>query len=312
LHLPSVLALAGALAGACARQDHVAPAAPDGQETTASAGFWTAFLAQRYDQLPVVLSALEAAAAANPDDAAAAELDALAIVWKISEAARDPSQDPSQIPGLAVTAEHSLLRANQLQPTDPVILGRLGSLEIAIGNVLHDPTRIASGKAEVDQGVQQYPEFMLFNRARLLFDLAPGDPDAADRLDDFWKKLDACAGAPVDRAAFDIGKYLAEVTAEGPRRVCWNTAHTPHGLEGFFVYMGDALVKRGDAATARVIYGNARKSPGYAGWPFQALLDDRLASADAWAARWTDADPSNDPVLINAAPVACAVCHAAR
>jgi hypothetical protein len=298
--------LAGVLAG-CAHPDP-APTMSDSPPPTAADAFWTAFLAQRYDQLPGVIDGLAAAETAQPDDPWAAELHAIAILWRISEAARDPSQDPKQVPTLALTAEQSLVRANQLAPTDPLILGRLGSLEVAIGAVLHDSDRLARGTAEIDEGVRQYPEFTLFNRARLFFDVPP----AADRLDDFWNKLDACAGEPVDRAAFDLGRYVAQATDTGPKRVCWNTEHTPHGVEGFFLYMGDALLKRGDAATAKLIYANARNSPQYASWPFRTQLDDRIASADAWAARLTDADPSNDPPLINAAPNACASCHAAR
>jgi hypothetical protein len=285
---------------------------PDAAPPTASDAFWTAFLAQHYDQLPAVIDQLAVAAAASPQDPWAAELHAIALIWRISEAARDPSLDPAQIPMFAVTAEHSLTHAHELLPTDPLILGRLGSLEIAIGSVLHDPARIASGKAQIDEGVRQYPEFTLFNRARLYFDLPRSHPDAAARVDDFWNKLDACAGEPVDRVAFDLGRYLAQATDTGPKRVCWNTPHTPHGVEGFFLYMGDALVRQGDAATAKAIYANARKSPAYAGWPFQAVLDQRIASADDWAARLADADPTNDPELINAAPIACASCHAAR
>jgi hypothetical protein len=302
----STLALAGVLAS-CVHSDPADSPAP-----TASDAFWTAFLDQRYDQLPGVIDGLAAATTASPDDPWTAELHAIAIIWQISEASRDPSQDPTQIPALALVAEQSLLRANELLPTDPLILGRLGSLEVGIGGVLHDSARIARGVAAIDEGVRQYPEFALFGRARLFFDLPRGAPSAADRVDDFWKKLDACAGESVDRTAFDLGRYVAQATDTGPKRVCWNTLHTPHGVEGFFLYMGDALVKRGDAATAKAIYANARKSPQYASWPFQAQLDDRIANADTWAALLTDADATNDPTLINAAPTACASCHASR
>jgi len=316
----AILALSGALAG-CAHSEHATDAAPpipdapvpvDATIPTASDAFWTAFLAQRYDELPGVIDQLATAAAEHPDDAWAAELHAIALIWRISEAAREPGLDPMQIPVFAVAAETSLLRASALLPTDPLILGRLGSLEIAIGSVLHDPARLARGQAAIDEGVRLYPEFTLFNRARLYFDLPATHPDAAARVNDFWQKLDACAGEPVDRAAFDLGRYLAQATDVGPKRVCWNTPHTPHGVEGFFLYMGDALVRRGDAATAKLIYANARHSPDYASWPFRAQLDERIASADDWAARLADGDATNNPTLINAASIACASCHAAR
>ena len=314
MRIRSALLTASLLFTACAEDHALHPDAPTADAPTAPTSadaFWDAFLAQRYVDLPGVTAQLDADATAHPADAWATELSAIARLWQIAEARRDPSLTAAQIPPIALAAEHRLQQANALLADDPLLLGRIGSLEVAIGAVLHDATRIDAGKADLDRSVALYPEFALFNRARIFFDL-PSDPQAADRVEDFWRKLDACAGEPVDRTAFDLRRYLGRATAEGPQRVCWNTPHTPHGVEGFFVYMGDALLKRGDAASAKQIYSNARYSPQYASWPFQALLEQRISDADAWAARLTDADPSNDPVLINASATACASCHAAR
>jgi hypothetical protein len=301
MRFPFCLASIAALAGCPSDSE------PD---TRAADAFWTAFVDQRYDQLPEVTAGLEAAARERPGDPWAAELHAIAMIWRLAEAPRDPSLTPAQIPPIALAAEQELARAQQLLPSDPLILGRLGALQFAIGGVLHDPARIAQARAHIDRSVEQYPEFALFTRARLFFDLPAGDPSAAARVEDFWTKLDACAGETVDRAAYDLGKYVARATDTGPERVCWNTPHTPHGVEGFFVYMGDALVKQGDPATAKRMYASARQSPDYASWPFHAELDDRIASADAWAARFADGDPANDPPLITATKIACASCHA--
>src|SRR4051812_45113209 len=108
----SILVLGAAL-GACAGPG-TTMSADAGPDTGAAAAFWTAFLAQRYDQLPELIAGLDAAAAARPDDPWAAELHAIALLWKIAEAARDPALLPAQIPPLALAAEQHLQHANQL------------------------------------------------------------------------------------------------------------------------------------------------------------------------------------------------------
>jgi len=39
---------------------------------------------------------------------------------------------------------------------------------------------------------------------------------------------------------------MSKKTKEGKKRVCWNSWIAPHNFEGFFLNMGDMLVKSGD------------------------------------------------------------------
>jgi hypothetical protein len=94
--------------------------------------------------------------------------------------------------------------------------------------------------------------------------------------------------------------------------VCWNDKKAQHNFEGFFLYMGDLVVKAGDPATATRLYANAQRVDSYGTWPFRADLEARIAQASQHAAAFADADPTNDPVLAVQATTACAHCHAAR
>jgi hypothetical protein len=72
---------------------------------------------------------------------------------------------------------------------------------------------------------------------------------------------------------------MALAATSGPKRACWNSWIAPHNFEGFFLNMGDMLVKAGDVATARKIYANARHSPTYSEWKHRSLLEQRIAQA---------------------------------
>ena len=56
-------------------------------------------------------------------------------------------------------------------------------------------------------------------------------------------------------------------TKEGARRACWNSRIAPHNLEGFFLNMGDMLVKSGDWSGPG--YADAIASSGELSYLFQ-------------------------------------------
>jgi hypothetical protein len=121
-----------------------------------------------------------------------------------------------------------------------------------------------------------------------------------------------CVGGKVDRADPDYGRYMALETREGPRRVCWNSWIAPHNFEGFFLNLGDMLVKAGDAAAAVKIYRNARHSPDYATWPYRHVLEDRMANAERYVETFRLPDPApGAPTIMVRSRFACMACHQA-
>jgi hypothetical protein len=94
------------------------------------------------------------------------------------------------------------------------------------------------------------------------------------------------------------------------KRVCWNSWIAPHNLEGFFLNMGDMLVKSGDWQTAQKIYANARLSKTYAAWKYQSVLEDRINRAQENVAAFNakGGDKSMARMMIDS-EFSCMACH---
>jgi len=89
--------------------------------------------------------------------------------------------------------------------------------------------------------------------------------------------------------------------------ICSTTGLAPSGLSGALVLFGDVYAKAGNAAQATTWYSLAAATE--AGWAFEGLAANRLASVAARVAAYGDADPSNDPPVIGAGAEACVNCH---
>ena len=87
---------------------------------------------------------------------------------------------------------------------------------------------------------------------------------------------------------------MALETTKGQKRVCWNSWIAPYNFEGFFLNMGDMLVKAGQWQTAEKIYANAKLSSTYDAWKFRSVLADRIDQAEANVAIFNDAYPSRN------------------
>jgi hypothetical protein len=141
--------------------------------------------------------------------------------------------------------------------------------------------------------------------------LPAGDARLAQAVEAMWANLDVCVGHKVDRNNPDLSALGSTDVPEGPRHVCFNGPYTPHSVEGYFLAFGDLLVKTGDPRLAKAVYLQARVSPAYDAWPFKALLEERVASAEARAARFAArGDSAELPEMISTSARSCAVCHA--
>jgi hypothetical protein len=102
---------------------------------------------------------------------------------------------------------------------------------------------------------------------------------------------------------------MSRATTVGEKRVCWNSTIAPYNFEGFFMNMGDMLVKAGDPGTARKVYANAKLSPTYASWPYRAVLEQRLTDAETNVAGFRAG--TGTPMMGRSA-YSCMACHQAR
>jgi len=82
-------------------------------------------------------------------------------------------------------------------------------------------------------------------------------------------------------------------------------------MEGFFLHMGDLLVKKGDVDAACEIYKLAQISPDYSSWPHADILEKRIAQAPERAKRWAEGSQPPPEILFQSR-IACVACHETR
>jgi hypothetical protein len=286
-------------------------AAKDTSDAALSAdrAFWSAFHGGHYDDIGAALEELEAVYLAHPNDPNTAAHIGFLHAWRVSERRRLPKV-PASVTDDVVLARRYFAEAVTLAPDDARFRGFLASMTLAEGNIHGDAKLVRRGFYDLGDAVDAWPEFNLFTRGYVLSQLPFDDPAYTTAVDDQWKNLDACVGKRVDRSNPDLAAFLAEETHEGPKRACWNSWIAPHNFEGFFLNMGDMIVKAGDPQTARKLYAQAKLSKGYDAWPYKDALERRLVHADENVAVFR-AKPStageSGPMI--ATPFACMGCH---
>lgn len=123
------------------------------------------------------------------------------------------------------------------------------------------------------------------------------------------RTLNECTVGKIDRVNPDYSRYMPLETTKGRKRACWNSWIAPHNFEGFFLNLGDMLVKSGDWQTAQKIYANAKLSKVYGNWKYQAVLDDRIKHAqDNVALLNSPNETAKGRIMINS-EFSCMACH---
>jgi uncharacterized membrane protein len=246
---------------------------------TADALFWDVFHGGRYEEVPRVLDALTAAYIEDPRDARTAAHIGFSHLWRLSEQARLDTQSAT-ITDELVLARKYFSEAVRLAPDDARFQGFLASMELGEGAIHGDERLKRRGYFDLLKARDAWPEFNLFTAGYVLSQLPHTDSKYAAAVAYQWQNLDVCAEDRVDRVTVAYDKYMAKETTTGRKRPCWNSSIAPHNFEGFFLNMGDMLVKQGDPETARRAYSNAKLSKTYQTWPFKNILEERIVQAD--------------------------------
>jgi hypothetical protein len=270
--------------------------------------FWRTFHGGAYDEIPRVLEILTAAYLETPADSVTAAHIAWLHNWRMAERAR-LSKVPATITDHTILARRYFDEAFRLNPSDARVLGFLGGHTVAEGTLHNDERLVRRGYYMLLDAIEAWPEFNLFTAGYVMSRLPADSPRFKEGLEWQWRNLEVCVQESIDRANPDYTKYMALETKEGIKRVCWNSSIAPHNLEGFFLNMGDMLVKAGDWQTAQKIYANAKLPRDYATWKFAPVLEARIAQAQENVAAFNGAKgvPAR-PIMINS-EFACMACH---
>ena len=98
------------------------------------------------------------------------------------------------------------------------------------------------------------------------------------------------------------------------KRACWNSWIAPHNVEGFYMNMGDMLVKKGDWEKAIEIYQLAKDVPQYDTWDFKETLEKRIVNAEKnvnnFHEKLNGAEKNElDNVMLVNSSISCMSCH---
>ncbi len=270
--------------------------------------FWSTFHNGEYDKIQSALEALTAAYLRTPNDAKTAAHIAWLHNWRIAERARMDSP-PAAITDDTMLARRYFQEAVKLDPSDARYLGFLAGHTLAEGALHKDERLTREGYFMMLDAIKAWPEFNLFTGGYIFSRLPADSPQFREGLEWQWRTLEECIERKLDRANPDYSQYMAKETTEGGKRACWNSWIAPHNLEGFFLNMGDMLVKSGDWQTAQKIYANARLSRTYASWKHQSVLEERINRAQANVASFNATDGAPAARIMINSEFACMACH---
>ena len=311
----AALAAVGLLGGCAFLAEQTAPTKPASTQRSsaalqADALFWTTLHTVIVAGVPAALEALKAAYLQSPGDAETAAHIGFLHIWRLAERARLGA------PAAAVTDNAMLARryfdeAVALHPAEPRYRGFQASSLLAEASIHQDERLQRRGFYAMLDAVDAWPEFNLFTAGYSFSGQPAASAPFQQGLQMQWRTLDLCSGTTIDRSQPDFAPYMQLQTQQGPKRACWNSWIAPHNFEGFFLNMGDMLVKSGDWATAQQVYANARHSPDYARWPYRPVLEARITQAQANVSAF-NAPPgavSGDRVMMIQTRFACMACH---
>ncbi|MFV2056552.1 MAG: hypothetical protein ACC707_08795 [Thiohalomonadales bacterium] len=266
---------------------------------------------QNYQNFDTVITKLQAAQIADPFDVYTTAHIGFANFWALSNGIAQPAKAFQYIQN----AEQAFSIASAFAPDEPRILGFLGYSRLFLARATQNNDLYVKGLADVNRSVALWPEWAHFGAAYGVDVTAPHNSPAFEQaLSHYWDNLDVCANTVVDRSNPDFSPYLVQQTLVGADRACWDSWIAPYNLEGFFLVMGDALVKAGETDIAQIIYYNATLLEHYDSWPFHKLLEERIAkvaqNVKIFRTKGTPGQIQNpESSLVAATGASCAICH---
>jgi hypothetical protein len=272
--------------------------------------FWNSFHAGRYEDIPDMLDRLGAAVDDHPDDADLTRYTALSHAWRLGENARLGTVTPEIVESATLVVD-LFARAVEQDPTDPRAVAFLGVFQFVLGDLFRNVPLLAEGRATLERAADAWLEFSYFPAGYVRTPLPADSAEFQLALERQWLTLDACVNRIVDRTALDLRQDLWKETVHGRKRACWNSWIAPHNDEGFFLNLGDTLVKSGQPDVARRAYKSAQLMDSYERWPFRHVLEDRIANAEANVTNFNQDISEDGKRLMFNSTYACMACHQA-
>lgn len=270
--------------------------------------FWDVLHNGRYDEIPRATYWLMAAYLQNPNDPKIAAHLGFLHIWKITEHQRIYQHNPT-ITNEIILANYFFSDASTLDPNNPIYLGFLGDSQLIQGKIFNNKRDETSGYFKLKNAIAAWPEFNYFTAGYPMSTLPASSEHFKEGLEWQWLTLDACAGKKIDRKHPDYSSVMHQETKYGRKRACWNSWIAPYNFEGFFMNMGDMLVKSGDWQTGVMIYNNAKLAKNYSTWPYREALENKIKHAKANVANFQNESSDPDKSVMFNSGYGCMACH---
>lgn len=270
--------------------------------------FWKTLHEGQYQDIPKADYLLMAAYLENPNDPKLAAHLGFIHIWKITERAKLKDKSPL-MPNQIVLSKKYFADALQLDPNNPIYQGFYGDTQLVEGKIYKDQQEEVRGYFTLKKAIRNWPEFNYFTAGYPVSSLPPDSDHFKKGLEWQWKTMDLCAGKKVNRSNPDFTPYMIRETKTGTQRACWNSVVAPHNFEGFFMNMGDMLVKSGDVATGIKIYKNAKLSKNFIQWPYKEMLEKRILNAEANVRYFNQESTNPDRAILFNSGYGCVACH---
>ncbi|KTD25509.1 MULTISPECIES: hypothetical protein [Legionella] len=267
--------------------------------------FWKTLHEGNYQDIPKVDYLLMAAYLQNPNDPQLAAHLGLLHLWKITERQRNKKESPTIVNEIILSRKY-ITDALQLDPKNPIYQGFAGDTQLIEGKIFHDKREETRAYFLLKKAIHHWPEFNYFTAGYPMTTLPPDSEQFQEALSWQWDTLDLCQGSEIDRKK---PIYSIPENSKGQKRACFNSWIAPFGFEGFFMNMGDMLVKSGDWQTAIVIYNNAKLDKNYAQWPYREMLEKRIINAKENVANFQKEFSDPDKAIMFNSGYGCMVCH---
>lgn len=281
----------------------------DNAVVLSKARFWKTLHGGNYQDLSEVINELTLAYLNHPNDPQLAAYLGFAHAWKLTERQRE-KKIPPDITDEIVLSKKFFSDAVELNPNDARLKGFLGDMQLVSGKTFGNEREQVKAYFQLKRAISLWPEFNYFTAGYVMSTLEPNSKYYSEALEWQWETLNLCAETEVSRIDPDFSPYMKLQTDFGVKRVCWNSWIAPHNFEGFFLNMGDMLVKQGDWKTAVKIYKNASLSEGYEKWPYRKMLEERIkhAKENVMNFRMKKPDSPDKQILFDSGR-GCVVCH---
>lgn len=247
--------------------------------TTAAEGyFWNTLHQGHYQDITQAEKLLMESYLKNPNAPNVAAHLGFLHIWKITEHQRGSRANPL-IPNEIILSKKFFSDAHELEPNNAIFEGFFGDTLLMEGMIFKDKREEIRGYFTLKKAIAKWPEFNFFTAGYPMSILLSTSSEFKNALQWQWKVMDLCAGRSINREQPEYPSGQITKNNLLKHEACEDTWIAPHNIEGFFMNMGDMLVKSGNWKIAISIYKNAKLAPNYSFWPYRKMLEKRIKNA---------------------------------